>query len=346
MYKTQETPPLLEIEDLSVVFRSGGFASRRKTRVHAVSNVSLHIAEGETVALVGESGSGKSTIGKAVCGLVPYEGRIRLAGQDLSAFTGRRSASAARLRQMVFQDPYSSLDPTMPVEEIIAEPLRRLEKMRQAQRQAKVADLLDAVQLPRSFGHRLPAELSGGQRQRVAIARAIAIEPPLVICDEAVSALDVSTQRGVIELLEKLRTERNLAYLFISHDLSVVRSVADRVAVMYFGSLVEEGPTEAVFSNPAHPYTKALLEAAPIPDPRRQRQRTRATVRGELPDPTRPPSGCSFHPRCPSAMEICRTVAPRETTLDSGVAVRCHLHLDPPVSAQAELVERETVGPR
>ena len=311
--------PLLEVRNLTVTFG-------RKAKVYAVNDVSFTIARRETVALVGESGSGKSTIARAISGLVPYTGYIGIAGQDLGALTGRRRTEAAPLRQMVFQDPYSSLDPSMTVGEIILEPLRRLRKLDTAEKGRKVSQLLDEVQLPRSFASRLPHELSGGQRQRVAIARAVSVEPELVICDEALSALDVTTQAEVIDLLERLRLDQGLSYLFIAHDLSVVKRIADRVAVMYFGRLMEEGDTLPLFRSPAHPYTRALLSAAPVPNPHVQRSRQRIILGGEPPDPTNPPGGCVFAPRCASVMPICSTVVPTRVRTEVGTDASCHLY--------------------
>lgn len=317
---------LLTIDDLSVTFDARKRVRGRRDQIFAVANVSLHIEPGETLALVGESGSGKSTLARAICGLVQYQGRIEIAGRDLGQLGGFRRREAALLRQIVFQDPYSSLNPTMTVAELIAEPMRQVGRSSRIGRSARVAELLDAVQLPSAFAARLPSELSGGQRQRVAIARAIAVEPSLVILDEALSALDVTTQRGIMDLLIRLRDEHGLSYLFIAHDLAVVRSIAHRVAVMYVGQVVEEGPTERVFKEPSHPYTEALLSAVLLPNPRVQRSRQRVILGGELPDPTSPPAGCAFHPRCPHAMDVCKELEPKWSGAGGGVRVTCHLH--------------------
>jgi oligopeptide/dipeptide ABC transporter ATP-binding protein len=296
---------------------------QRRAAVIAVAGVSLSIPQGKTLALVGESGSGKSTTARAICGLIPYQGEVLFSGVDARRL--ERDGSEARYRQMIFQDPYSSLDPLMTVGESISEPMHLLER-HAADVGARVARLLDSVRLPLAYASRLPSELSGGQRQRVAIARALATEPTLVICDEALSALDTSTQAEVLTILRELRDEHGLSFLFIAHDLAVVRSLADQIAVMYLGSIVETGPTEAVFREPKHPYTQALLESAPIPHPRLQRARRRLSiVRGEPPDPSRRPDGCAFHPRGPLAIEMCRTVAPELES--AGLrAVSCHVN--------------------
>jgi len=277
--------PLLEVADVSVTYEARRRVNRKRLQIHAVSGVSLRIYPGETVALVGESGSGKSTLAKAICGLAPYQGSIRIAGHDQRSAPGRE---AARLRQIIFQDPYSSLNPTMSVVDVIAEPLRVALRMPRAQRRGRAAELLQSVQLPASFAARLPSELSGGQRQRVAIARAVALEPSLVICDEALSSLDVTTQKDILENLQRLKDDLGIACLFISHDLAVVRRIADRVAVMYLGKVVEEGPAEVVFGRPAHPYTQSLLSSAPVPDPTGARAAGRLSLPSALPQSVRP----------------------------------------------------------
>jgi peptide/nickel transport system ATP-binding protein len=271
----------------------------------AVRDVNITVRPGQTLGLVGESGSGKSTTARAICGLVKYQGQILFSGTD----AGKLGRAAARYRQMIFQDPYSSLDPLMTVGELIAEPINLLGG-RAHGRSKRVFAMLEAVRLPATYTSRLPSELSGGQRQRVAIARALATEPELVICDEALSALDASTQGEVLAILRDLRDQRGLSYLFIAHDLALVRHLADHVAVMYLGNIVESGPTELIFRDPKHPYTQALLAAAPIPHPRLQRARRTSVVRGEPPDPSRRPSGCPFHPRCPLALDLCKTEFP------------------------------------
>jgi oligopeptide/dipeptide ABC transporter ATP-binding protein len=314
--------PLLEVDDVEVVFRG-----RRGRSLRAVDGVSLRIGRGRTLGLVGESGSGKSTLGRAVLRLVPVSrGRVTLAGRDLTALRGRALRAARRDLQMVFQDPYSSLDPSAVIADSVAEPLREHEGLSRRAAEARVRELLEVVGLPAGHADRYPHEFSGGQRQRVAIARAVALNPSLVVCDEAVSALDVSTQNQVINLLEELRSRFELSYLFIAHDLAVVRHIAHEVAVMYLGHLVETGPTERVYDSPAHPYTQALLSAIPASHPRRRGTGRRMLLPGDLPDPTDPPPGCPFASRCPAVMDVCREVAPRATPVEGGGEVACHLH--------------------
>jgi len=313
---------VLEVEDLTVTFRGRGRRSRRQADVTAVDGVSFSVGPGETLGLVGESGSGKSTTARAVCDLVPYQGAVRLQGCDQRAL--KRRTDAARIRQMVFQDPYSSLDPLMTIGDSIAEPLRVLRTPR-AGHDRRIDELLETVRLPASYANRLPRELSGGQRQRAAIARALASEPALVVCDEALSALDTSTQGEVLSILQDLRDRRELSYLFIGHDLAVVRHLADRIAVMYLGRIVESGPTSLIFGDPRHPYTQALLAAAPVPDPRAQRSRRRVALRGDTPPAEAAIGGCPFSPRCPLAVERCRVEMPAPSSRD-GRTVRCHVN--------------------
>ncbi len=323
----QSSPrPLLVVENLSVSFAARGLFGQRTKVVRAVSGVSFDLARGETLGVVGESGSGKSTTARAVMRLIDADsGSIELDGVSLDELRGgalRRQRSAL---QMVFQDPYSSLDPSMTVGEAIEEPMEVHGGRSRAQRRDAAAELLDRVGLGADFADRYPDELSGGQRQRVAIARAIALRPKLVVCDESVSALDVSTQNQVINLLEDIQESLGTSYLFIAHDLSVVRHIAHRVAVMYLGRIVEIGPTERVFARPAHPYTEALLSAIPVPLPSVQRSRTRITLVGDPPDPSLQPDGCAFHPRCPYAMDRCRVEAPLAQPVDGGGEAACHL---------------------
>ena len=288
--------PLVSLTSLRV-----HFPVRRQT-LRAVEDVSLDIAEGETLALVGESGSGKSTLGNVVAGLqVPTSGTMRFRGQPANR------KQTARAIQIVFQDPFGALDPRMPVSAIIAEPLRIARIGSQAERRTRAAELVEQVGRPRDARNRYPHEVSGGQRQRIAIARALAPQPTLIVADEPLSALDVSIQSQILNLMRALQQERSLAYLFISHDLAVVNHLADRVAVLYLGRLVELAPREALFATPSHPYTEALLEA--VPRIGRQRQRG-AAIRGEMPSPLAPPPGCVFHPRCPKAQAVCRELAP------------------------------------
>jgi peptide/nickel transport system ATP-binding protein len=321
--------PLLEVEHLHVTFgKKTAFGCGHVVR--AVNDVSFEIASGETLGLVGESGSGKSTTGRAVLQLVPIEsGEVRIRGRDVTGYKGKALRELRREMQMVFQDPYSSLDPSAPVGASIAEPLRVHDGMSREASRGRVAELLDLVGLRPSHADRYPYEFSGGQRQRVAIARALALNPKLIVCDEAVSALDVSTQNQVINLLEDLREQFELSYLFIAHDLAVVRHISHRVAVMYLGHIVEIGPTERVYTQPAMPYTQALLSAIPVADPTR-RNSDRIVLQGDLPDPSNPPTGCPFHTRCPYAMDVCREVMPEMTPIEGGGVAACHLQTSGP----------------
>jgi peptide/nickel transport system ATP-binding protein len=297
---------LLTIEDVSVHFtRRAGWFGRPPQVLHAVEGVSAEIGEGETLALVGESGSGKTTLGHVVAGLrAPTAGRVRLRGAVLDG-TNRRNAG--RAIQIVFQDPFSALDPRMPVSAIIAEPLRIQGTASRAERRARAAALVEQVGLPADALNRYPHEFSGGQRQRIAIARALAPEPALIVADEPLSALDVSIQSQILNLMRDLKERARLSYLFISHDLAVVDHLADRVAVLYLGRIVELASRENLFAHPAHPYTRALLAAMPRIGHGRRRHRA---IKGEMPSPLQPPSGCVFHPRCPLAADICRTTTP------------------------------------
>lgn len=324
MSETAVMDNILEVADIRVTFpvkRAG-----QKLSVHAVRGVSAAIERGTTLGLVGESGSGKSTFARAILRLINAEGDIFFNGEKISELSNRDFRSERKRIQMVFQDPYSSLNPSMTVGESIQEPLRVHTKMRAAERNERVAEVLGLVGLDPSYALRYPDEFSGGQRQRVAIARAIALEPDLLICDEAVSALDVSTQNQVINLLEDLRERLGLSYLFISHDLAVVRHISDSVAVMYLGQIVEEGPATRIYDAPSHPYTQALLKAVPIPDPVKQRAAEKFVLTGDVPDPVNPPDGCAFHLRCPKVMDICGVLEPESTPVAGGGSVRCHLY--------------------
>ncbi|MFD4181231.1 ABC transporter ATP-binding protein [Rhodococcus sp. NPDC058514] len=324
--QAQVVTPLLSVRGLSVEFRSGSGMFGTKRVVRAVTDVSFDIRAGETFALVGESGSGKSTTARGILRLVDVaDGSVTLGGIDVTALSRKDLRDARRNMQMVFQDPYSSLDSACTVGDAIAEPLEVHTDLDAAARRRRVGDLLEQVGLRREHAQRYPYEFSGGQRQRIAIARAIAVEPKLIVADEAVSALDVSTQNQVIALLERLSRELGIAYLFIAHDLAVVRHIAQTTAVMYLGRIVEWGPSERLFAEPAHPYTKALLSAVPVPNPRRQRDRDRIRLTGELPDPANPPSGCAFSTRCPLVTERCRTEVPAVTEVAGGGQVACHL---------------------
>ena len=307
--------PLLAVDAVSVHFPHGGGLFRKPRVLRAVEDVSFSVAPGEALALVGESGSGKSTLGNVVAGLrAPTRGTVR--------FDGRApDAASRRAVQVVFQDPYGALDPRMPVSEVIAEPLRIQRIGTPADRRARAAALVEQVGLPRDALNRYPHEFSGGQRQRIAIARALAPGPRLIVADEPLSALDVSIQSQVLNLLRDLQAEHGLAYLFISHDLAVVHHLADRVAVLYLGRLVEVAARDALFARPAHPYTQALLDAVPRIGRRRARG---AAIRGEMPSPLAPPPGCVFHPRCPKAEAICRTEPPVLRDTAPGQAAACH----------------------
>ena len=316
--------PLLEATDLSVHFPVEG---SRSARVRAVDGVSLSIGQGEIVAVVGESGCGKTTLARSLIGLAPLTtGRIRFDGQDSDP---RDAGELRRLRrriQMVFQDPFDSLNPRKTVLATLSQPLRIVRSMNPAQCRREAERLLDLVGLSpgERYLERYPHQFSGGQRQRIGIARAIAVAPSLVIADEAVSALDISIRAQILTLLARLREQLALSYLFITHDLGVVRSFADRTIVMYLGKVVEEGETEALFRAPAHPYTAALIAACPIPDPVAARSQPFVPLEGDVPSPVDPPPGCRFHTRCPIVRDVCRTVEP--TTVDVGVAgrVACH----------------------
>jgi oligopeptide/dipeptide ABC transporter ATP-binding protein len=302
--------PILEVEGLKKHYPvRGGIFGGRIGAVRAVDGVTLSLLPGETLGLVGESGCGKSTFGRTVMRLEdPTAGRVSFEGRDIAKASGPELFALRREIQIIFQDPYSSLNPRMTVGEIVREPLLVHGVGTRAEQVERVRDLFDTVGLSGEMLGRYPHEFSGGQRQRIGIARSLALEPKLVIADEPVSALDVSVQSQVINLLVRLQRERGLTYVFISHDLSVVQHVSDSVAIMYLGRIVEKGPVDAIFEAPAHPYTRALLSAVPVPDPRRRRELV--PVRGEAPSPVSPPSGCPFHPRCPFAVEACREVVP------------------------------------
>ena len=319
---SNSTAPLLQAENLVKNFAVGGPFSRSKQVIHAVDRVSLHVNARETLAIVGESGCGKSTLGRLLMRLIePTSGSIRLHGQELTIKKGRQLLPYRRKIQMIFQDPFGSLNPRMTVEETLADLLRIHGLASGAAARLRVGHLLETVGLPASSAKRYPHEFSGGQRQRIGIARALAVDPQLVVCDEAVSALDVSVQAQIINLLDDIQVEFGLSYLFISHDLMVVRHVADRVAVMYLGRIVESGDTENIFQRPGHPYTRALLDVVPVPSVARSADRM--VLKGDIPNPLTPPAGCHFNPRCPFAVERCRVEAPRLEPTDEGL-VACH----------------------
>jgi oligopeptide/dipeptide ABC transporter ATP-binding protein len=295
-----ETVPLLSARDLVKDFPiRGGVLSRTVGRVSAVAGVSLEVARGETVGLVGESGCGKSTTGRLLLNLLtPTSGSVVFDGQEISRMRGKALAQMRRRFQIVFQDPYASLNPRMTVGATLSEPLKVHFGWSGSQIDDRVGELLQTVGLASEHANRFPHEFSGGQRQRVGIARALALEPDMIVLDEPVSALDVSIQAGVVNLLHRLQDELGVAYVFIAHDLSVVRHISDRVAVMYLGKIVESGDRSAIYERPGHPYTQALLSAIPLPDPERERQRERIVLTGDVPSPANPPSGCRFRTRC------------------------------------------------
>jgi oligopeptide/dipeptide ABC transporter ATP-binding protein len=320
------TPPLLEVEDLVQHFpvRRGVLFDRKVGEVHAVDGVSLVLREGETLGVVGESGCGKTTLARCLVRLLrPTSGRISFRGRDITS-SGQRELRPLRSEiQMVFQDPQASLNPRKRVGQIVARPLR-LRGMRGSAVDAQVKELLGRVGLDPGHVDRFPHEFSGGQRQRVGIARALAMEPRLIILDEPVSALDVSVQAQVVNLLDDLQDDFGLSYVFVAHDLSVVRHVSNRIAVMYLGKIVETSPAEELYVKPIHPYTAALLAAIPLPDPRENRARPRPVLGGEPPSAITPPSGCRFHTRCPFATEVCRSVEPALVDHGGGHLAACH----------------------
>jgi oligopeptide/dipeptide ABC transporter ATP-binding protein len=316
---------LLEVRGLEKEFRVG------RHTVHAVDCVDLSIETGETVGLVGESGSGKSTLARMIPRLVePTRGKITFDGTDVTAMDRRQLPSLRRSVQVVFQDPYASLDPLATVADSVGEPLFTHFGLRGPARRSRTVELLVLTGLGTEHLDRYPGELSGGQLQRVAVARALAAGPRLLILDEPVSSLDVSSRAQIINLLCALQAQLDLAFLFIGHDLAIVRHVSDRIAVMYVGQIVEDGPASAVYEAPKHPYTFALLSAVPVADPGRQRARARLILDGDLPSAIEPPPGCRFHPRCPYAMDICRVQEPEDFTTSDGTRVRCHLHTSGP----------------
>ncbi len=317
--------PLLEVEDLRKHFPvQRGILRKTVASVQAVDGVSFAIAAGETLCLVGESGCGKSTVGKLVMRFIePTAGRVVLEGSDITGLDRERMRQHRRHVQMVFQDPYASLNPRLTAGTIVAEPLENFERLSPDAREARVAAVLQRVGLRADAMRRYPFEFSGGQRQRLGIARALVVNPKLIIADEPVSALDVSVQAQVLNLLMDLQEEFRLAYLFVSHDLGVVEHIGHRIAVMYLGRIVEVAPKEALFEKPLHPYTQALIDAAPLPDPRARRQRM--VIEGDVPSPINPPRGCRFHTRCPHVMPVCREAEPPTTAPAADRQVACHL---------------------
>jgi len=320
--------PLLQIQNLHVRFPvRAGLLQRTVAEVKAVNGVSINVNKGEAFGIVGESGCGKTTIARAILRLVDAtEGSIHYDGDDVTAFKGQQLAPFRKKVQAIFQDPFSSLNPRKTTKDIIGEPLRVHKLVNGSGLQGRIRELLELCELPARFAELYPHEMSGGQRQRVGIARALAMEPEMIVCDEAVSALDVSIQAQIINLLEHLRKELALTYIFIGHDLSVVRHLCNRVAVMYLGRIMETADSDSLFNNPGHPYTSALLDAVPNPDPEDEAGRTIEPLQGEVPNPSSPPPGCVFHTRCPKVMDKCRQSIPPLTTITPNHAAACWLN--------------------
>ena len=317
---------LLVVRGLKQYYPVKGGLGKEPSYVKAVDNVDFEVRRGEVFGIVGESGCGKSTLGKSICKLIePTEGSIVLDGEEISKYTPKQMRPIRKKVQMVFQDPYASLNPRMSVRDIVAEPLiiHGLTKTRE-ETDKKVVELLRRVGLDDYHANRYPHEVSGGQRQRVGIARALAVQPQLIIADEPVSALDVSIQSQVLNLMNQLKRDMNLTYIFVAHDLSVVEHISDRVGVMYLGNFVEEGDKYSLYQNPLHPYTQALLSAVPIPDPKAKKERI--ILEGNIPSALNPPTGCKFHTRCPKCMERCKTEAPQKYQVGDDHFVYCHLY--------------------
>lgn len=316
---------ILEVKNLKKYFPIIGSLNNKISQVQAVNDVSFCLFRGETYGLVGESGCGKSTTGRTILRLLePTEGEVIYQGKDINKLKGNNLRNIRRELQMVFQDPYSSLNPRKRIGAILEETLKIHKLGNKKERTEQVMNILSKVGFQREHYYRFPHEFSGGQRQRIGLARALIINPSVIICDEPVSALDVSIQSQVLNLLEDIQEDFNLTYLFISHDLGVVRHISDRIGVMYLGKLVEESPTDELYANPLHPYTKALLSAIPVANPFVKREKIKLI--GELPSPVNPPKGCVFHTRCPFATDICKQAEPVLKTIDNGHKVACHLY--------------------
>lgn len=327
---------LLNVTDLTKYFavHDGSFTARKQ--VKAVDGVSLSVGEGRTLGLVGESGCGKSTTGRAIMRLIePTSGTVEFAGRDVMSLRGRDLKAFRRDIQIIFQDPYASLNPRFTIGEIIGEPLHIHGIGTKVERAKRVKELLDVVGLNPEHVNRYPHEFSGGQRQRIGIARALALEPKLIVCDEPVSALDVSIQAQVLNLLDRLQDDLGLTYIFIAHDLSVVQHISDEVAVMYLGKIVEVSDWRGLYERPCHPYTQSLLSAVPVPDPEVQRTRQRILLAGDPPSPIDPPTGCRFHTRCPIAQEVCSTTEPELREVASGHRAACHFAKPYPIDVSA-----------
>jgi peptide/nickel transport system ATP-binding protein/oligopeptide transport system ATP-binding protein len=324
----EEKTPILNIEGLKKYFPVRGVFGGLggiKGYVKAVNDISVELYEGETYGLVGESGCGKSTAGRSILRLTePTEGRVTYKGQDILSLSGKDLQELRRELQMVFQDPYSSLNPRKRIGKILEEPLVIQSIGDKQERIDRVMEIMEKVGMRPDQYYRFPHEFSGGQRQRFGLARALVVNPKVVICDEPVSALDVSIQSQIINLLQSLQEELNLSYLFIAHDISVVRHISDRIGVMYLGKIVEEAPTDSLFNEQLHPYTQALFSAVPLPDPKQKKERI--ILKGDLPSPLNPPSGCVFHTRCPYAMDICMQAEPEKKEMEKDHFVACHLY--------------------
>lgn len=337
------TDNLLVVRGLKQYYPVKGGLGKEPSYVKAVDNVDFEVRRGEVFGIVGESGCGKSTLGKSICKLIePTDGSIVLDGEEISKYTPKQMRPIRKKVQMVFQDPYASLNPRMSVRDIVAEPLiiHGLTKTREETDQ-KVVELLRRVGLDDYHANRYPHEFSGGQRQRVGIARALAVQPQLIIADEPVSALDVSIQSQVLNLMNQLKRDMNLTYIFVAHDLSVVEHISDRVGVMYLGNFVEEGDKYSLYQNPLHPYTQALLSAVPIPDPKAKKDRI--ILEGNIPSALNPPSGCKFHTRCPKCMERCKTEAPQKYQVGDDHFVYCHLYDTEEAKKNAKAAENAVI---
>ena len=321
---SENTNILLETKNLSKYFTGKkGLLNRQPAQVKAVDHVSLTVNKGETLGLVGESGCGKSTLGRTILRLIPAtEGQVLYNGEDILTYDKKKMWEMRRKLQIIFQDPYSSLNPRMTVYDLISAPLELYKIGTKAERREMVEEILQEVGLDKQYLNRFPHEFSGGQRQRIGIARALILNPEFVVCDEAVSALDVSVRAQVLNLMRNMQQKKNLTYLFISHDLSVVRHISDRIAVMYLGSVAEVAEKAQLYSNPMHPYTKALLSAIPLPDVKKKRQRI--ILQGDVPSAYNPPSGCKFHTRCPYATDRCKQEIPVLRQMEKGHQVACH----------------------
>lgn len=325
---TQKNENLIEIKNLKKYFtKVSGLLGKDIQYVKAVDNISFHIKRGETLGLVGESGCGKSTAGRTIMKLYePTAGQILFDGVDIAGFKEKEMMPYRKRMQMVFQDPYASLNSRMTIADIIGEAIDTHHIAKGNEKNEIIHGLLERVGLMKDHASRYPHEFSGGQRQRIGIARALAVEPEFVICDEPISALDVSIQAQVVNMLEDLQNEMGLTYLFIAHDLSMVKHISNRIAVMYLGQMVEIAESEELYNHPAHPYTKALLSAIPVPDPRKVKDKNRIILQGDVPSPLNPPSGCRFRTRCEYCMDICKEVEPVVKDLGSGHQVACHLY--------------------